>query len=336
MSILIETEEIDSLEGLEAIRDEWDRLLDVCPGVTPFQFPEWIIPWWKCFGQGRLMTLTLKVAGRLCGLAPLYLKNGEVAFIGGSISDYLGLIIEPSIELLGTAAVFNHLASRGGWSSCRFEELRPSSTLLAMRPPDGLRAECLPGEVCLEVRLPKTVDAFREVHGRLGNAGSKKQRRRLFARSLKVESATEKEEVNSTLDALFMLHAKKWEAVGEGGVLQGPEIRTFHEKAAEGFWKKGVLRLYRLILAGRTIATLYGFVNKGTFYAYLTGYDPEFSAISPGKLILLSAAEECIERGLAGFDFLRGTEKYKYTWKPVETRNSTLIITNEQRYQKRI
>lgn len=336
MSILIQIEEIDTLQGLEAIREDWDRLIDVCPGATPFQFPEWLIPWWRCFGQGRLLMLAMRVAGRICGLAPLYLKNGEVAFIGGSISDYLGFMIDPSLELLGTAAVFNHLASRDGWSSCRLEELRPSSALLVTRPPVGLKAECLPGEVCLEVKLPNTIEGFREVHSRSGNAGSRKKLRRLFAKGLKIEAVTDEKEVRPALEELFRLHAKKWESVGSGGVLQGAEIRAFHEAAAEGFWKKGVLRLYRLMLGERTIAALYGFINRGTFYAYLAGYDPEFSDISPGKLILLSAAEDCISGGLATFDFLRGREKYKYTWKPVETRNSTLIMTNEQRPKTRI
>ena len=51
--ILIETEQIGTVEGLHAIRQEWDRLLEACPDSTPFQSYDWLVAWWKRFGQGR-------------------------------------------------------------------------------------------------------------------------------------------------------------------------------------------------------------------------------------------------------------------------------------------
>jgi CelD/BcsL family acetyltransferase involved in cellulose biosynthesis len=58
------------------------------------------------------------------------------------------------------------------------------------------------------------------------------------------------------------------------------------------------------------------------------GFDPDFSELSPGRLMLLSVAEDCITRGVAGMDFLRGSENYKYDWSPKETKNYTMLITN--------
>lgn len=336
MSILIHTDEIDTIDGLEAIRDEWKRLVDASPGSTPFQHPEWIIPWCRHLGQGRPMALAMRFAGRLCGLAPLHIENGEIAFAGQGVSDYLGLILDSSVELLCTEAVFGHLAGRGGWSTCRLEELRPTSTLLSIVPSQGFRTERLPGEVCLCVNLPDTIDKFRETHGRIGNCGSQKLRRRLFARGLKIEAATGEKEASDALECLFRLHSRKWETAGQGGVLQGPRIRAFHEEVTDGFRKTGMLRLYTLIFEGRAAAALYGFASRGTLYAYLSGYDPALARISPGKLLLLAVAEDCIEKGIGALDFLRGSERYKYGWAPVESRNSTLIVINEQSTQNRI
>lgn len=328
MRFLIETEQIGTVEGLHAIRQEWDRLLEACPDSTPFQSYEWLVAWWKRFGQGRLMTLAMRVAGRLCGLAPLYVYNGEVLFIGSGISDYTGVLLEPSIEVLGAEALFNHMAGCGGWSLCRLQELRPSCVLLGVKPPDGLRAVLVPGEICLCVDLPPTVEAFRKRHGRTGGCGSKKAWRRLATKGMKVEIAVNEAEAVSFMDTLFRLHSRKWEAAGKSGVLQGPEIRAFHEEAALGFQKKGMLRLYRMVLEGRDLAVFYGFVHRNRLYAYLMGYDPVFSKLSPGILMLLSVAEDCITQGVQGIDFLRGGEKYKYDWAPKETRNYTLLITN--------
>lgn len=326
--VLIETEVIGTLEGLHVIRHEWDRLLEACPDSTPFQFYEWLSAWWKRFGQGRLMALAMRAGGRLCGLAPLYVNNGEVLFIGSGVSDYLGVLLEPSIEVAGAQALFNYLAGCGGWTLCRLQDLRPSCSLLAVRPPDGLKAELATGETCLSVDLPPTVEEFRRRHGRTGKCGSKRLWRRFEARGLKVEMSVDEAEACTFMDTLIRLHSKKWEAAGKSGVLQGREIRAFHEEAALAFQKKGMLRLYRMAFEGRVLAVLYGFVHRNRFYTYLMGYDPDFSSLSPGRLMLLSVAEDCITQGVAGMDFLRGSEKYKYDWSPRETRNYTLLITN--------
>ncbi|MBI2399686.1 MAG: GNAT family N-acetyltransferase, partial [Deltaproteobacteria bacterium] len=297
----IDTEVIGTVEGLHAIRQDWDRLLEACPYSTPFQAYEWQVAWWKRFGQGRLMTLAMRVAGRLCGLAPLFVNNnGEVLFIGSGISDYLGVLLEPSIEIAGAEAVFNHLAGYGGWGLCRLQDTMPSCALLAVKPSYGFKSVIVPGEICLCADLPPSVEAFRKRHGRTGGCGSRKAWRRLSNKGLKVEAAGNEAEAVSFLETLFRLHSKKWEAAGKSGVLQDQEIRAFHAETALGFQKRGELRLYRMLFEGKELAVLYGFALKNRLYAYLMGYDPDFSKLSPGILMLLSVAEDCITRGIAG------------------------------------
>lgn len=325
MSILVETGEISTVEGLDSIRAEWSRLFDSCPSATPFQSPEWLIPWWKHFGQGSLMTLTMRVAGELRGLATMCIKGGKVRLVGSGISDYLGFLLDPSIEEAGVEAFFGHLARRGGWRICALQNLRPSSALLSMRPPEGLFATLSLGEVCLGVNLPPTIEAFRVGQGRM--RGFKKVWKRLSGKRIKAEAAVDEQETRSFMEALVRLHTKRWKAVGKSGVLRGPEIRSFHEETAIGFQRKGMLWLYKISMDGRELSVLYGFVHRRRLYAYLMGFDPEFSFLSPGRLLLLSAAEDCIRKGVYGMDFLRGGEKYKYDWSPSETRNYNLMIT---------
>ncbi|CAG1064980.1 hypothetical protein BAC1_00553 [uncultured bacterium] len=325
MSIPVETGEISTVEGLESLRPEWDRLLAACPTSTPFQSPEWLIPWWKRFGHGSLMFLTMRAAGKLRGLAPMCVEDGEVRLVGGGNSDYLGPIFEPAMELACAKAFFDHLVRRGGWSSCTLQDLHPYSMLLTLSPPDGLRTMLSPGEVCLGVNLPTTVEAFRAEHRRVG--GVKRIFKRLSEKSIRAEAAVDENGTRSFMETLFRLHTKRWMAAGKTGVLQEQEMRSFHVEAAIGFQKKEMLWLYRITFEGRELSVLYGFVHRRRLYAYLMGFDPEFSKLSPGKLILLFSAEECIRRGVYGMDFLRGGEKYKYDWSPSETWNYNMTIT---------
>ena len=40
-----QVEDIDSLEQLVALRDEWSELWDCDPTATVFQHPDWLLPW---------------------------------------------------------------------------------------------------------------------------------------------------------------------------------------------------------------------------------------------------------------------------------------------------
>src|SRR4051794_26352107 len=69
----LRAEEIATTAALEDLRPEWERLWAQVPGTTPFQTPDWLIPWWRHIGEGVLLTLALRDgAGALIGLLPFY------------------------------------------------------------------------------------------------------------------------------------------------------------------------------------------------------------------------------------------------------------------------
>src|SRR5437016_5851015 len=61
----LSVEELTTLKALEAIRPDWSSLWDRCEAATPFQSPDWLIPWWRHLGEGELMVLALRQNGRL-------------------------------------------------------------------------------------------------------------------------------------------------------------------------------------------------------------------------------------------------------------------------------
>ena len=54
---------------------------------------------------------------------------------------------------------------------------------------------------------------------------------------------------------------------------------------------------------------------------YLSGFDAEWSFVSPGTLLLAAMLEEAIAEGRREADFLRGREGYKYAWGGVDRVN---------------
>ncbi|MEW5746724.1 MAG: GNAT family N-acetyltransferase [Nitrospirota bacterium] len=328
----LELEEITDNAAFEALRPEWSALWERCPYATPFQSPEWLLPWWKYFGNGRPFALALRCEGHLAGIAPFFIfthEEGEnrVALMGSGISDYLDIILEPGLAAPGTGMIFEHLLSeRSRWDLCDFQELRRESPLLAAVPPPGLCAERSVMEVCPLLELPETVAAFRS---RLTARSRKRLRKTANGLRQRGEITTghaTAATLSVFLDALFRLHRAVWEQRGQSGVLADPRLAEFHREVAAGFLGLGWLRLRVLRLEEKIIAALYSFAARGRLYCYLSGFDPGTAPLSPGKFILWGAIEEAIDEGIREVDFLRGREEYKYLWGPSDRPNFRLII----------
>src|SRR5919202_546321 len=118
----LSAELIESAAALEALRPEWEALWARCPGATPFQWPAWLIAWWRHFAPGALFSVAVRRAGRLVALAPFYVETGaqgrRVLGIGISLSDYLDVLIDPACGEAGSAILARLAAEGARWESC--------------------------------------------------------------------------------------------------------------------------------------------------------------------------------------------------------------------------
>src|SRR5918998_2901979 len=110
----LRVEVVASLAELERLRPAWTALWHRARRATPFQSPDWLVPWWRHIGEGELLTIAVfdEAEGRLVGLAPLYLyaqASGErVVFpLGVATTDYLDALAAPGWEAAVTPVVFH-------------------------------------------------------------------------------------------------------------------------------------------------------------------------------------------------------------------------------------
>ncbi len=329
----IRVDVLTSLQEIESVVPEWLDLWNRIPGATPFQAPQWLLPWWKNLGGGPLRVLAFRNSRRLAAFAPLFIhtwpdgRKRRVAWIGSGISDHLDLLAEPSFSKAAARALFRFLKEdRAEWDIVDLQELGSESPLLQNPESGALRARILNGEVCPVLSLPPSLDVFHAGLDRRQKRGVARGERRLNeAGDLGMKTATAAD-LPSALNDLFRLHQACWNAKKSPGVLRDPALRRFHSEAAAAFLAGGHLRLYSLTAAGRTIASLYTLVKGDRVYGYLGGFDPELRALSPGSVLLRRVLEDCIRRSVREFDFLRGAEKYKYIWGAVDRPNYRLVL----------
>jgi CelD/BcsL family acetyltransferase involved in cellulose biosynthesis len=302
------------LGEIERLVPAWARLCDQDPRCTPFQEPGWALHWCRRLGRDlRPLVLAAHVGDELIGVAPLTINpQGTVRLMGAGIADYLGFVLLPGSERPALETIYRALEDhREQWQSVVLEELRHDSPLLLWD-----RGEKHEACVCPVLNLP---GSMRQLRGDLPLKLRKNLRR---ARQMVLGGAWDGAftachatgEWKPALEALFELHQARWRQAGEEGQLGDPALRAFHRDAAAALRNRGQLRIYALRQGSRFSAVLYGFALHRRFFSYFSGFDPQDARLSPGALVLEYAIEQAIEEGCREFDFLRGTESYKYVW----------------------
>jgi CelD/BcsL family acetyltransferase involved in cellulose biosynthesis len=317
----IEVVAVSDTPGLVALQPEWLALWERAAGATPFQSPDWQVPWWACFGTGQLLVLSLRHSGRLVGVAPFYIvrdrESGRrhLLLVGTASSDYLDVLLERESARDGAAAILDALAERADrWDVAELQQLRTGSALLAAPVPHDLTDVREAHDPCPVLALPRSPHELARVVPRRTLENLRYGRRRLERHGHAVVETATRDTLDHLLDALFALHGARWVTRGLPGVLSEDAVQDFHRRAARGLLERGVLRLYALRLNERPIALLYGFLHGGRAYYYIGGFDPAYARLSPGTLLIGHAIEEAIHAGAEEFDFLRGREPYKYRW----------------------
>ncbi len=102
--------------------------------------------------------------------------------------------------------------------------------------------------------------------------------------------------------------------------LSDPDKNKFMSQAmAKFFYELKTVRvsdweakLCFLKVEGKPVAAVMTLENENEVWLYNSGYDPQFSYLSVGLLLKAYKIKKAIEVGKKRYDFLRGSERYKY------------------------
>lgn len=299
-------------EGLSALEAEWDALWRRCPRATPFESPAWLLPWARHHAPGRCGAAALRGEGRLVALAPVFCWEGALLLAGTGPSDRADALIEPGFEA-GAPRLLALLpeAAPGPFDRLDLRQLPAGSPLLAAAAPQGWREERAPGEAChvaplpggdgLGALSPRRRENWRHAVRRLGREGAE------------IGLATGAG-VGPAVRDLLRLHALRWAARGEAGVLGDPLLRALLLDAAPRLDRAGLLRLHQARLGGERIAVLLVLAGRWAHHYWIGGFDPAHARLSPSAALVGLAMAQAAREEAQAFDFLRGQEPYKAQW----------------------
>lgn len=234
-----------------------------------------------------------------------------LSLLGAGVSDYQDVLFDPAHAAACRDALRAWIVE-SDLAACAFSELPPDSPLCALRL-DGVHELCEEQDSCVALELPAGV----ELSSRLSKNLRQNLRlaQKYAARDGLVLVRAEPSELPRELDALFRLHARRREQLGEQSAFTRPGLAPFHLDAACALARARLLALYVLRdREGQTCGVLYGLRDRAALRIYQYGFDPAFARYSPGALLTAYAIERERAEGVLLFDFLRGQEAYKYRW----------------------
>lgn len=328
----LHVEVLHSTEEFDALKTDWDELLDNSNQSVYFLRWSWNRLWWKTYAplEGRLyLIVCYNQAGQLVGLAPLYWRRAsthavpglnEVLFLGTgtpiTTSEHLDLIArrgyEQQVAEVMVAKVLEDRSVDRLWLS----EIPITSIVL----PHFRRAI---GEhdltLCNRSHYVDTRMSWKEFLGTLGSS-TRARLARCTRRLSKLGNSEFRcvetnDELESVMDELVRLHQARWRSKGEPGSFALESFEKFLKEAMCSSLADGRLRLWTLTLNGKTVAALLAFLDNGIAHYFQGGFDPKFARDSPGTVMFGLCIRACIEtETIRQFNFMGGDAAYKAHW----------------------
>lgn len=320
----METECIRGSEVFERLADEWDELAGRGMTATPFQLLAYQRAWWEHLGPGELYTIVVREDGKPAAIGCFYLHEGVLHF-NGSVeeSDYLDLIAPAEQAEAGWQAVLDEL-SRPDFPAWQQLELwnipaeSPSREILPrLAAGRGWSFDSQVSEVCPVITLPATFEDYLNSLDKKQRHELRRKLRRSSAEDVVLHQVSAEDNLRQEVDDfLFLLQQS---TPDKNAWLNDERRQVFHEVAAAAL-EEGTLQLLFLQIEGQKAAALFNFDYRNRIWVYNSGLDPQaFGYLSPGVVLTAQAIERAIENGRETFDFMRGSEEYKYRFGAVDT-----------------
>ncbi|MGZ4214415.1 MAG: GNAT family N-acetyltransferase [Solirubrobacteraceae bacterium] len=291
---------------IERLSEAWDALADRAGGA-PFLRPGWIAAWWRAFGRGRLEILTAGSGGKLDAVLPVVHRHGGIHAPSNWHTPQYGLL--EAAEGAGAGLVADLFASApqvslGFVSSLTGEVQRLSDSAHAHRYRTLVRTQ----ERSPLVVLDGDWDSYEGGLSASLRRDLRRCRRRLGEHGrvwLDVHDDV------SRLGEALELERLGWKEQAGTAIASRPETRQFYTQVAHWASQRGWLRLIFLRVDERAIAFQFALEDGGAHLGLKSGFDPEFRAMSPGRLIVEASLERAFAIGLKRFEFMGTADAYK-------------------------
>lgn len=321
-----------SFSDLEPESAEWNELLTGSITNVPFLRWEYLSTWWGTRGGGEwppsaeLALVIARQEGRLAGIAPLFFANnleGEASLLllgSIEISDYLDLLVRTADLPAFVSGLFDFLTCLPfDWKTLDWHNLLETSPSLPVLQAEAARRGW--GFSVAKTYHAPSIPLKGDFETYLAGI-DKKQRHEIRRKMRRAEEAgtvhwyivDDEAALDAEMDAFLALMA----ADPEKAAFLTDVMRSQMHRSVHAAFRAGWLQLAFLTVDGEKAAGYLNFDYRNRIWVYNSGLDRRFLEFSPGWVLLGHLLQWANDNQRAEFDFMRGTEDYKYRFGGVD------------------
>jgi CelD/BcsL family acetyltransferase involved in cellulose biosynthesis len=330
----IRIEEYKDFSIMNSMWQDWSSLCDMSTGITPFQYPHWLVPWWKIFGSSEFRSIALYSNSQLIAFLPFYLftdneNKKNICLLGNGISDYLDFAVIDKFKIDCIDKIRRYFADiNNEWDILKFDDVNEQSNLMMLIMNQQWKVVTKQHHYSFYKYIKPDTPFIHQLPKQLRHRIKTDIFRLYKAGYYSFEECNESEYKNN-MEQLFIIHEKCWLSKEMNGVFNTPQIKEFHRGAVKNLISNGMLSFYSLRFKESAIAMYYVIKKGTTAFIYIGGYEPSMKYYSPGTIALYFTIDSLRKKGFSKVDFLRGEEEYKKHWKPADSNNYSVEIIKE-------
>ena len=305
---------------IDRLDEEWRGLLD--ESAAPFQTFSWVRAWYRHFREEYDEALVFSVSrdGVPVAIFPCYRSGRKIRLAGDGICDYQDAIVGADTEDEELEEAFRLFLAWGQRRrpGCDFvlEKLstrgRLHQILVEAEPRrEGVFRHRRSYGPCPCMELADSLDQWLQELPRKLRGDLRRSLNRLHREMPDIEVTVSKganlgaEEIGE----MASFHQTHFRKMGVSPLADSRLVNLFAEVSSD---PEVGIRVANLRDGDLSLAVDLGFVRNGTYYGYLTAFDPAYSHLAPGKCLFLKRLEYWKqEEGIQVVDFLCGGERYK-------------------------
>lgn len=329
---------------MAAMRSSWNELLMRSRSDTIFLTWEWLLTWVEFLPKsGReIFILAVYRRGELIGLAPWCLNRvrfgfvtiRQVEFLGAreAGSDYLDVFARRGKEHAVSTAVYEFLFGEASsrWDRMFLQDV-PSSSFFLLHfteklAENGKYVEVEPGAFSPFSAIRETDDGL--------FAGLSPNRREQFRRHLRLlngrgvvehtSATSEKGLGGSAVEDFYRLYRKNRPDTKPGFF---EFLKAFVDRCQGKNW----VQIDLLKVDGVGVASFFHLCHQRTRLLYLLAVDRDFyPTISVGNVLIGLCLRQAVVEGIETYDFLKGSEAYKFHWATDGKRSLTVTLDQKR------
>jgi CelD/BcsL family acetyltransferase involved in cellulose biosynthesis len=304
---------VDVHDAISPLAAEWDALVERT-AAPPFARPGWLAAWWRAFGTGAPVVVTVRRRGQLAGVLPLRRRPAVLASAANVHTPVFTMTADDPAVARELAAWV--LAQRPRRVQLDYVDAADPALAELCRAAAGAGHRVLRIGVLRSpyAALAKGEDIDRRLSAKAARNLRRNSRRLAELGRVELEVTDAPGRLGPLLHEGFRVEASGWKAERGTAILSSRVTRDFYTDVGRWAMDAQALRLGFLRLEGRAIAFAFGLRDASAFYLLKGGYDPAYRRYGPAKLMFRHLLARSAAEGAERFEFLGADEPWKLEW----------------------